>query len=222
MKATPVSGEPNFFDITSKFNNQQFQHAWLLSIVAEKQGVDFWNSQSYLTINYRAEVYPLLILDAIYNKEIINESDFITYELQKYYQILEKHANELNSHPLAHHNILSYINFLEQRQLKLKENELNQKLDEFNKIPSELSRTDLTAHLLFFLKDNGVLAEEISDYQFSKWIEKNFLFQNSQEMKYIKQEISKFRRMEHDTLKIEENIRRTLGNFKIKINDELD
>lgn len=222
MKTNQVNTEQEGLSHANEFTDDQRKNGFLLSIAPEGNKELFWKIQRILTLPDRIKAYPLLFLVATYNKIINGEVEFIKRELEKYYGFLDLPETDLSRNGLAHHNALSYIKFLEAQYLKLEEKELEQKLSKYNKIPSVLSRTELTAFLLFFFKDSGILAKEITDYHFSKWIEKTFLFQDMQEMKFIKQEMSKFRRLEYDITKFEEYFLEFLKKAKIKINDELD
>lgn len=212
METNSQLSEKALFNLPKKFTPEQSQNAWLLSAIINKSpSAEFWQVQEKLTLAERMQVYPLLVLDAKVNKEI-SEQDLIVSQLQAYYPLLN-----LAQTNLSLHNISSYIKFLEERLHKVGEKQLDSTINELSKLPLKLKKTEAVAFLVYIFTNPDILEEDVTDYWLASFIQNNFLFDNSQSMKFILQEISKLRRMEYDTPKFEEAIVKLLVKCKIRI-----
>jgi hypothetical protein len=125
------------------------------------------------------------------------ELDFVEDQILKVQNIEKVNPKSNDVQKNVHFMLKHYLKELE----KIKQNILDEEkgeeevFDEAKPLSFTMNRRELTL-LFIVLKDSGLIAKSVSDYQLCKWLEKNTTYDIDKRMKTIKQEVSKFRNYE--------------------------
>ena len=181
----------DYFKEQGKINSEK---AKLAKKEEERLFWESWNKHScaslVATFDNRYKSFKIKFKDA---KEI----DFVNEEILKVQNIEKANPKSNDVQKNVHFMLKHYLKELEQIKQNILDEEKGREeaFDETKSLSFTMNRRELTL-LFIVLKDSGLIAKSVSDYQLCKWLEKNTTYDIDKRMKTIKQEVSKFRNYE--------------------------